>query len=152
MARRTEKDRLRMLVAGQRPKKLRKRLKKKLSAAAGQIELVAEDGDGAADLVVLPHADYRALMDRVEPAMRRQAAVQMAEAAAGGSNRIRLWRRHRNLSLQELARRIGRSKGYLSEIETGRKPGSLPVLRAVAAVLEVDLDDLLPAPRPNADA
>ena len=52
-------------------------------------------------------------------------------------------RQHRGLKLQDLATRIGRSKAYLSEIECGKKTGSVRVLRAIARTLDVDLDDLV---------
>ena len=47
------------------------------------------------------------------------------------------------MKLQDLATRIGRSKAYLSEIECGKKTGSVQVLRDIARTLDVDLDDLV---------
>lgn len=63
-------------------------------------------------------------------------------------NPVRVFRAHRGLTMQALATAIGRSKSYVSEIERGKKPGSVKVLSAIARVLGVDVDDLLP-PRPR---
>ena len=43
----------------------------------------------------------------------------------------------------ELAAVIGKSPSYLSEIETGKKPGSVAVLRQIAEALGVDLENLV---------
>ncbi len=60
-----------------------------------------------------------------------------------GASPLRVYREHRGLTLQALADRIGVGKSYLSQIETGKKTGSLEVIRACAAALDVDLDDLV---------
>jgi len=60
-----------------------------------------------------------------------------------GASPLRVYREHRGLTLQALADRIGVGKSYLSQIETGRKNGSLKVMGACAAALDVDLDDLV---------
>ncbi len=60
-----------------------------------------------------------------------------------GASPLRVYREHRGLTLQALADRIGVVKSYLSQIETGRKNGSLKVMRDCAAALDVDLDDLV---------
>ena len=62
-----------------------------------------------------------------------------------GANPVRVWREHRGLSGAELARQAEISPQMLSDIETGKKEGSLRTLRALARVLQVDLDELVPA-------
>jgi transcriptional regulator with XRE-family HTH domain len=37
------------------------------------------------------------------------------------------------------------ARAYLSEIETGKKPGSVAALKRLAKVLGVDIDDLVAA-------
>ncbi len=51
---------------------------------------------------------------------------------------IRLLRRHRDLTQNELADAAGLSRPYLTEIETGKKQGSINALRALADALDVD--------------
>ncbi len=47
------------------------------------------------------------------------------------------------MTLEGLATAAGIGTAYLSEIETGRKDGSLSVLKAIAGALQVDLDDIV---------
>ncbi len=57
--------------------------------------------------------------------------------------RIRKIRKAHRLSQEELAEKIGISTTHMSHIETGNTKLSLPVLVALAQVLEVQTDDLL---------
>lgn len=95
-----------------------------------RVRVLGLSGPEAADLVVLPRAAYEAL-----------ASGAGAPAAAT----VREWRSRRGLSARALAARAGVDPGYLSQIETGRKPGSVRALRALAGALGVPLDALAPA-------
>ena len=57
--------------------------------------------------------------------------------------RLREARRARNLSLRVLALRLGVSPSLISQIETGRANPSVSTLYAIAAELDVSLDELL---------
>jgi transcriptional regulator with XRE-family HTH domain len=57
--------------------------------------------------------------------------------------RLREARRARNLSLRTLAERLGVSPSLISQIETGRANPSVSTLYAIAAELDVSLDELL---------
>ena len=120
------------------------------------IRPLAEDGD----TVVLRRADYEALLRQVEDAVDA-AQLREAEArvAAGedeyvpieltrrlmtGEAPVRAWREHRGLSARALASRAGVSAAYLSQIETGRKPGSFDALSKLARALGLDMADLEP--------
>ena len=72
---------------------------------------------------------------------------------AGIGARIGQWRRRRGISQVALAGLVGRSESWLSQVERGlRDVDSLTVLRELARVLRVGLDDLAPisAPEPRA--
>jgi len=56
---------------------------------------------------------------------------------------VKLWRTQRNLTQDELAGRAGISKPYLSQIETGKRQGTVDTLRAIAQALEVPPDVLI---------
>ncbi|HID53411.1 MAG TPA: XRE family transcriptional regulator, partial [Anaerolineae bacterium] len=56
---------------------------------------------------------------------------------------LRLWREYRGLTLQALADRVGISKSYLSQIESGDRNGSIEVMKRIAAALDVSLDELV---------
>jgi transcriptional regulator with XRE-family HTH domain len=57
--------------------------------------------------------------------------------------RLRAARQTRNLSLRDLAGRLGVSASLISQIETGRAQPSVNTLYAIVAELGVSLDDLL---------
>jgi predicted transcriptional regulator len=106
-------------------------------------------------LVVLPLEEYERLVDDIDIAaadrVRRNIAAGLDEMVPGeivdrlleGENPIRVWRTHRGLSAQALAEKAKISGAYLSEIESGRKEGSVSVLKRIAEALSVDLDDLV---------
>ena len=114
------------------------------------------------ELVILSRTDYDALLRQAELAedLEDLQAVRTYEArlAAGeeelipaefvnrlidGESPIRVWRDFRGLSGRDLAAACDMSAAYLSEIETGKKEGSLPVLKTIAKALKLDLEDLL---------
>ena len=58
-----------------------------------------------------------------------------------GENPLKVWREYRGLTQEQLAEAVGGiSRAYISEIESGKKPGSLKVLKAIAQALNVDLE------------
>ena len=118
---------------------------------------------GAGDTVTLPRAEYEALISRLEDAEDNTALdrlearieregfaaatadylpIELVERLCGGEHPIRTWRLHRGLTREALAATAGVSPSYLSEIETGRKPGSLNAMIKLAAALQVSLDDI----------
>lgn len=68
--------------------------------------------------------------------------AEFANRLIAGKNPIRVYRALRGLSVRELAEKAGLSAPYLSEIEGGKKDGSLSAMRRIADVLGVHLDDL----------
>lgn len=113
------------------------------------------------EMVVLSRAEYEALLkleDRIEDLEDLLAVrAHQARVAAGQDesipgefvhrlidreNPIRVWRDYRGLSGKDLAAAAGISAAYLSELETGKKEGSIAVYRAIAKALKRDLDDL----------
>jgi len=112
------------------------------------------------ETVLLRRADYEALVREAEDAADA-AQIREAEArvAAGedeyvpieltrrlmaGAVPVRVWREHRGLSARALAGRAGISAAYLSQIETGRKPGSFDAMARLARALGVAMEDLEP--------
>lgn len=110
---------------------------------------------GGETMVVVPEADYEALLDAADIA---DANRVLAEIAAGrqewvpseivdrlldGENRVRVWREYRDLTAADLAAKAGISPAYLSELETGKKTGTVETLRKLADVLKLDIDDLV---------
>ena len=59
-----------------------------------------------------------------------------------GVNPVKVWREYRGLTQEALAIQSGISKAYLCQIETGKREGAIKTLRALAAALNVTVDDL----------
>jgi transcriptional regulator with XRE-family HTH domain len=60
--------------------------------------------------------------------------------------RIRRRREMRDISLRELARRLGLSASAISQIELGKSQPTVDTLLAVASELEISLDELFDLP------
>ena len=72
--------------------------------------------------------------------------VTLYRQIRAGAHPVRVWRGHRGLGLNQLAARAKLQRSYLSEIETGRKPGSAAALKRLAQALGVAMDDLVRDP------
>lgn len=119
------------------------------------VQIIAKDGEP--EWAVLPYAEYEQLRDAAEMLADIQAYdAAKARLAAGeetvpaavtfalldGEQPIVVWRKHRGLTQQQLAEAAGISKAYLSQLETGKRTGTLEVLGRLASALQVELDDL----------
>lgn len=110
------------------------------------------------EMVTIPREEY----DRLQAASEDLADLQSydrarAALAAGeeelvpancvnrllnGESPLRVYRDLRGLTQAALAARAGVNRVTVTEIETGRKQGSVTTLRALANALDVALDDL----------
>jgi DNA-binding XRE family transcriptional regulator len=116
------------------------------------------------DTVTVSRGDWTQLLSELEDAVDRAAVVERRgqEAAKGrqgvrrnyltaqearrlldGESPVKVWREKRGRSQRELAAVAGVSAGYLADIETGRKPGSVVALASLAKALHVQIDDLI---------
>lgn len=110
---------------------------------------------GGETMVVMSLGEYEALIDALDIAA---ADKVLADVAAGRDefipsamvdrllnkeNPIRVWREYRGLSATALAQQAEISAAYLSELETGKKEGSVGALARIAAALRLTIDDLI---------
>jgi transcriptional regulator with XRE-family HTH domain len=70
--------------------------------------------------------------------------LAVADAIANGDNAIRALRAFRDLTQIELAGMIGITQGYLSDLERGKRKGTLELHQKTARALGVPLDLLAP--------
>jgi len=114
--------------------------------------------NGRPEFAVIPYEDYQHYLELLEDEADARVVAEFHEAyTAGreflvpaeivrrelaGESSIKLWREHRGLTQQELATRAGISKPYLSQIETGKRQGTIETLSAIARSLDVPLDIL----------
>lgn len=110
-------------------------------------------------MVVLSERDYRALLqarddaedlnavrlfkNRIKRGEEELLPAAMVDAILNGENRIRVWREHRGLTALALAKAAGIAAAYLSQIETGKRDGTIETYRKLAKALRVSLDDLI---------
>ena len=102
------------------------------------------------DRVVISLEDFEDMLDALSyddaKADRRETvSPETALRLIRGENPLRVWREHAGLSQTDLAARAGTKQSLISEIEAGRKTGSVETLRALATAWNVDLDDLVRA-------
>lgn len=114
--------------------------------------------NGKPEYAVIPYADYLRMLAFMEDKADAQAVAEFHESyTAGrellvpadilrreldGESPIKLWREHRELTQQVLADQSGISKPYLSQIESGKRQGTVETLSAIAGVLNVPLEFL----------
>jgi len=58
-------------------------------------------------------------------------------AILDGGNPIRVWREYKKIKLNELAKKVGISASYLSQIENGKRNPTIDKLKLIAAALGV---------------
>lgn len=101
--------------------------------------------------VLVPEEEFEDMMDvimakeimaRIEAGEETWPAELVYELFDTDS-RIRTYRTYRKMTVSDLAAAAGISQPYLSEIEAGKKTGSVDVLKRIAAALKVDLDDIV---------
>ena len=114
--------------------------------------------NGKPEWAVLPYEEYLKLVEQAELLEdirdfdEMNAAIQRGEeelisaevvnAILDGKSPIKVWREYRGLTQQQLADRIGISKPYLSQLETGKRTGTAEVLSAIAEALNVSLEQV----------
>lgn len=110
-------------------------------------------------MAVLSKEEYDRLVEHAEEQLDIDAAVEaekrlqqgeetvpdtMAKAMLAGEAPLRTWRKHRGLTLEQLAEKSGVAKSSLSNVENGRRGLSMEAWRSVADALSVLVDDILP--------
>lgn len=114
----------------------------------GEVRKLTVDGK---TYVLVSEDDYEDLVDGLNAALikeRIQAGeetwpAELVRELIETDSRIRTFRKYRGITGIELAKAAGISQPYLSDIENGKKTGSVDVLKRIAVALRVDLDDLV---------
>jgi DNA-binding XRE family transcriptional regulator len=110
-------------------------------------------------LVVLREADYLRLYEAAEDAdaatiidrFRTKLAAgeeelvpaDVVKRLLAGENPVRVWREHRGMKAGELAVKAGLSQAYVSQLEAGKREGSVAAMKSIAEALGVMIDDLV---------
>ena len=122
---------------------------------------IITNSDQEPAFAVIPYDEYQALMERLEwledlrdgKAFAEKLArgeeevipVEVVERLVDGESPVKVWREHRGLTQEDLGEQVGLSGSYLSQIESGKREGTVKVYAALARALGVDVDDLVAA-------
>lgn len=89
--------------------------------------------------------DYDSAKATLERGDDELVPSEVIYAILDGENAIKVWREYREMSQQETAEKAGISIPYLSQLETNKRKGSIDVLTAIAKVLRVSLENIVPS-------
>ena len=87
----------------------------------------------------------RTVEARIASGAEELVPAHVADRLINRESPLRVWREYRGLSQSALAHTSGVNRVQIVEIETGRNSGSVYTLRKLADVLEVAVDDIIPA-------
>jgi antitoxin component HigA of HigAB toxin-antitoxin module len=116
-----------------------------IAETVDSVTLSRSDYEALTDLVADAHdlADAEAVRARLDAGETETLPFELAERLFDGDLPVKVFREHRGLSVRSLAEVSGISASYLSEIETGRKPGSFDAMARIATALKIPLDLLV---------
>lgn len=69
--------------------------------------------------------------------------LELIKSIHNGENPVRAYRKYRGLTQGDLGAQVGVTQAMIADIESGKRDGSVKTMKAIAAVLGVDLDDLV---------
>ena len=120
-----------------------------------RIERITRKGK---EFAIVPVEDFQRLLDDAEmladvkaydAAKRRLQRgggelipLGITERRLAGENAVRIWRGHRGLTQEGLAKVAGVSRAMIAAIEAGHKTGGITTLKKLAVALKVDLEHL----------
>ncbi len=84
-----------------------------------------------------------ALYDRAKEEEEELFPAAVLDRLLAGESPVRVYRKYRDLTQKQLAEAAGINAVYLSQIETGKRSGSLKTLAAIAKALSVEAGDLV---------
>ena len=109
-----------------------------VALARGRYEQLVELVEDAADAAAVER-----FKERLAAGEEELLPSEMVDRMLAGENLVRVWREHRGLTVSALAEKAGIAQPYLSQIETGKREGTLQTMKKIADALRVTLDDLV---------
>ena len=114
--------------------------------------------EGKPAFVVMPYDEYQAMMEKLEDLEDSDAIREFRAALRRGEeelipaevvdrllteNTVKVWREYRGLSQKALSEQTGISEAMISQIESGKKQGSLKTITKIAQALNLSVDDII---------
>jgi len=93
---------------------------------------------------------YREIAAAVDAQARREAGEEyypndIISRIVDGENPLKVWRKYRRLSQEQLGQKVARGGSYIAKLEKGRSTGDVQLWQKLAKALDVDLELLLTA-------
>lgn len=85
---------------------------------------------------------YDAAKRRLERGEDELIPLEITERRLAGENAVKVWREHRVMTQDALAKASGVSRPMIAAIESGHKSGGIATLKKLAEALRIDLDHL----------
>lgn len=117
------------------------------------------EANGKPAFAVLAYEDYQALRALADDAEDTAALVRFAKRYAAGKEEVvpaavvdrllageiplRVWREHRGMTAAQVAAAVDITPAHVSKLESGKGDPSVAVLRRLAKVLRVSVEDLI---------
>ncbi|MFH1077604.1 MAG: helix-turn-helix transcriptional regulator [Pseudomonadota bacterium] len=115
--------------------------------------------NGKPEWAVIPFSEYKKFQEALEDAEdikdieKNFKAIQEGKeitvpgevtfAILDGISPIRAWREHKKIKMNELAKKVGISAAYLSQIENGKRNPTIDSLKAIANELNIEVEMLI---------
>jgi DNA-binding XRE family transcriptional regulator len=117
--------------------------------------------NGKPAFAVLSYAEYKALRELADDADDAAALLRFAKRYSkgdvetvpiavvdrllAGESPLRVWREHRGMTAAKLAAEVDITPAHVSKLESGKGEPSVSLLKKLAKVLAVQLEDLVTA-------
>src|SRR5438270_9363957 len=102
-----------------------------------QLQKLIEDAEMLADVKA-----YDAAKARLENGEDELIPLEITERRLRGEAALRIWREHRKLTQERLAKKAKVSRALIAAIETKRKAGSVSTWKKLSAALDVSWEQL----------
>ncbi len=115
--------------------------------------------NGKPEWAVIPFSEYKKIQEALEDAEdiqdieRNVKAIQEGKeitvpgevtfAVLDGISPIRAWREYKKIKMNELAKKVGISAAYLSQIENGKRNPTIDSLKIIAKGLDIEVEMLI---------
>jgi len=100
-----------------------------------KLQEVLEDAEDIKDI----EENLKAIMEGTEITI----PGELTFAILNGISPIRAWREHKRIKLNELAKKVGISSAYLSQIENDKRNPTIDTLKAIAKELNIEVEMLI---------
>tara|TARA_R110000868_G_scaffold392051_2_gene662537 strand:+ start:1883 stop:2248 length:366 start_codon:yes stop_codon:yes gene_type:complete len=107
------------------------------------------------EFIVLPIKEYKKLISLLEDfedikeikdyldSQEETFPIDVVTDLSNGENPIKIYRNYRKTSQTSLAKKVGVSKQYISQLENNERSGSSKVLKSIASALNIDIDEII---------